>query len=565
MRQTSRGELAAQTGTLVLMPPPAPPPSPRRPDHADRLHRVIAIQRDVATADVELGEIMDLICTRTQELIGCGGATILMRDGNELVHRATSGFVADLRDQRLGINDTFSGWAYRQDRPAICNDTRRLANTLALERGIRAMLAVPLRHVDAPVGILSVLSEQADVFTAEDLEALELLSVVLSAAISNASEREARRAEAEALARFRTVFDCASIGIVRVNPSGHVIEANPAMERLVGYSVSELEGMPFAGVTHPDDLDRNLLLFGELIEGKGESYQIEKRYIRKDGETIWVQVTGVLERDEGGQPNSTISMVEDITERKVFEEELRRQSELNEHQARHDALTGLPNRILFHDRIQQAVLGAGRDGGRLAVLMMDLDRFKEVNDSLGHYAGDALLRELGGRLQSVLRASDTVARLGGDEFGLLLPRQKTHGDVVGILEKIRRALEQPVEVQGLVFSVESSIGVALCPDHGDDVETLLRRADIAMYSAKEQNLPYAFYDEAADDRDRSRLTIVGELRRAPIGASSPSTTSRRRGSRTVASPPSGRSSAGTTPPGDSSSRTSSPPSPGKPA
>jgi diguanylate cyclase (GGDEF)-like protein/PAS domain S-box-containing protein len=514
MRQNVDAKLAVEAGTLVPMPPPAPPLSSRGPDQADRMHRVIAIQREVAAADVELSEIMDLICIRTQELIGCGGATILLRDGKEFVHRATSGFVADLHERRLGIDDTFSGWVYRQDRPAICNDTRQLANPLALARGIRAMLAVPLRHADTPVGILSVLSEQPDAFTTEDLEALELLSVVLSAAISHASEREARRAEAEALARFRTVFERASIGIVRVDATGHALEANPAMGRLVGYEIAELVGMPFAGLTHPDDLATNLTLFRELIDGKRDSYQHEKRYIRKDGETIWVQVTAVLERDEDGRPRSSISMVEDITERKTAEEELRRHADLNEHQARHDALTGLPNRILFEDRIHQAVLGAGRDGSRVAVLMMDLDRFKEVNDALGHHAGDALLRKLGTRLQSVLRATDTVARLGGDEFGLLLPRQGTPEDVVGALEKIRRALERPVQVQDLLLSVEGSIGVALAPDHGGDVETLLRRADIAMYTAKRQNLPYAFYDEATDAHDPSRLTIVGELRRA---------------------------------------------------
>jgi diguanylate cyclase (GGDEF)-like protein/PAS domain S-box-containing protein len=514
MRRNFEGELAVQSGDVVPMPPPVPPRSSRRSNQAERLRRVIAIQREVAAADVDLTEIIDLICARTQELIGCGGATILMRDGNEFVHRATSGFVADLHERRLGIDDTFSGWVYRQDRPAICNDTRQLANPLALQRGIRAMLAVPLRHADVPVGILSVLSQQPDVFTTDDLEALELLSVVLSAAVSNASEREARRAEAEALARFRTVFDRASIGIVRVDLAGHAIEANPAMGRLVGYSVGELEGVPFSGLTHPDDLDLNLALFRELIDGKRDSYQHEKRYIRKDGETIWVQVTAVLERDRDGRPTSTISMVEDISERKAAEEELRRQSELNEHQARHDGLTGLPNRVLFEDRIQQAVAGAGRDGGRAAVLMMDLDRFKEVNDALGHHAGDALLREVGIRLQSVLRSTDTVARLGGDEFGLLLPRQEAADDVVGALEKIRSALERPVLVQDLLLSIEGSIGVALAPDHGGDVETLLRRADIAMYAAKRQNLPYAFYDEASDTRDPSRLTLVGELRRA---------------------------------------------------
>ena len=182
---------------------------------------MIAIQREVAAADVDLSEIVELICTGTQTLIGCSGATILMRDGHEFVHRATSGFVADLHGQRLGIDDTFSGWVYRQDRPAICNDTRQLPNPLALARGIRAMLAVPLRPAGAPVGILSVLSEQPDVFGTEDLEALELLSVVLSAAISNASEREARRAEAaQVIARLEAANVFSAPIVTAVEPAG---------------------------------------------------------------------------------------------------------------------------------------------------------------------------------------------------------------------------------------------------------------------------------------------------------------------------------------------------------
>src|SRR5204863_2307906 len=123
------------------------------------------------------------------------------------------------------------------------------------------------------------------------------------------------------------------------------------------------------------------------------------------------------------QPKYSIAMIEDITERKVAEEALRAQAEMNEYQALHDALTGLPNRVLFGDRIQQAILTAEREGGRLAVLLMDLDRFKEINDTLGHAAGDHVLKVVATRLHECLRASDTVARLGGDEFGLLLPKQ----------------------------------------------------------------------------------------------------------------------------------------------
>jgi diguanylate cyclase (GGDEF)-like protein len=207
-------------------------------------------------------------------------------------------------------------------------------------------------------------------------------------------------------------------------------------------------------------------------------------------------------------------MIENITERKVAEEALRLQAEVNEYQALHDALTGLPNRSLFRDRIQRAILGAERDGGRVAVLMMDLDRFKEINDSLGHYTGDALLREIASRLRGVLRASDTIARLGGDEFGLLLPTHCEPVDVKRVIDRIRQVLEQPVVLQDLPLAIEASIGVSLYPNDGADVDTILQRADVAMYTAKRENSAYAFYDEEADHYDPRRLTLVAELRRA---------------------------------------------------
>jgi diguanylate cyclase len=147
-------------------------------------------------------------------------------------------------------------------------------------------------------------------------------------------------------------------------------------------------------------------------------------------------------------------------------------------------------------------------------MVIDLDRFKDINDSLGHAAGDALLVELSRRLESVLRASDTVARLGGDEFGLLLPDPTVPDDVLIATERVRRAIEGSVVVEGLPLSIEVSIGIALYPDHGEDVDTLLQCADVAMYKAKEEHTAFTFYDKASNQYDTARLTLVGELRRA---------------------------------------------------
>ena len=478
------------------------------------LQRIIETQQEIAAADLDLQSVMDLICERTQELTNADGASILLMEEGELIHRSGTGFAQAVVGESVSLDGTFTGSVYRQNRAGICNDTSLLASRAAMDRGIRALIAVPLRRGDLTVGIMSVLSQHTGAFGAQDLGTLELLSVVLSAAVSHAAELDARRSQVEALARFRTVFDGASIGIVCCDREGHTLEANPALERLLGYSAEELASMRFKDITHPEDVERNLELFRELMEGKLDSYQIEKRYLCKDGGLIWGQVTAVLERDEHGVPQSTISMIEDITERKIAEEELRRQSALNEHMALHDALTGLPNRTLLRDRIQQAVLTARREGGRVAVLMMDLDRFKEVNDSLGHHAGDVLLKELGSRLQGVLRESDTVARLGGDEFGILLKGQWKTTDVIPVLEKIRDALEQPIMLQDLPLAIEASVGISFYPDDGEDVDTLLRHADVAMYTAKDRNATYSFYDPASDQYDPTRLTIVGELRRA---------------------------------------------------
>jgi diguanylate cyclase (GGDEF)-like protein len=195
-------------------------------------------------------------------------------------------------------------------------------------------------------------------------------------------------------------------------------------------------------------------------------------------------------------------------------EELRHHAAAKEHQALHDPLTGLPNRVLFADRISQAIRSAARSGDEVAVFLMDLDRFKEVNDTLGHHSGDLLLQELSARLQRALRASDSVARLGGDEFGVLLPDLVDRQAIEEVVDRIRVAVERPFYVQDLPLAIETSIGVSIFPEHGQDVDALLQKADVAMYVAKATNATHTIYNPSEDDYDPTRLTLVGELRRA---------------------------------------------------
>jgi diguanylate cyclase (GGDEF)-like protein/PAS domain S-box-containing protein len=201
---------------------------------------------------------------------------------------------------------------------------------------------------------------------------------------------------------------------------------------------------------------------------------------------------GLHEPDEdlAGTIGVIASQFAQFIERKSSEEALR-------HQALHDALTGLPNRTLFHDRVRQALEHAHRDGQPLALLVMDLDSFKDVNDTLGHQCGDALLQQVGRRLEEGVRACDTVARLGGDEFGFLLTDVDGPG-TAALVQRIQNTLADPFMVENRLLQVEPSLGAALHPEHGEDVDQLLQHADVAMYAAKRTGIGWAFYEAGKD-------------------------------------------------------------------
>jgi len=191
---------------------------------------------------------------------------------------------------------------------------------------------------------------------------------------------------------------------------------------------------------------------------------------------------------------------------------LRRQMEEIEHRALYDQLTGLPNRNLFHDRVEQAILAARREQSSAAVMFLDLDHFKEINDTLGHEAGDVLLQVLADRLRGEMRASETLARLGGDEFAILCAGSAADASLLA--ERIHRALHEAVLIRDFPLEVAVSVGIAAFPEHGEDVDTVLRHADVAMYLAKEPRAGTAIYDSEQDMNDAARLALAGELRRA---------------------------------------------------
>jgi diguanylate cyclase (GGDEF)-like protein/PAS domain S-box-containing protein len=485
------------------------------PDSSDRLSLIFETQREIARAGSDLQAVMQLVAERSQAITGADGAMVNLIDGAMLHTRAVSGIAAGVLDARRPTASSIAKYAIESGQALLIEDAPsdpRINQELRAVVGDQSLICVPLFRGGEVIGTLNVMSiSQTERLDEGNRQTLAMLSVVLSAAVSHAAEFEARRGQAEALARFRTLFEGVSIGILRLGRDGRAVEANPALEQMLGYSAAEFGEMILRDYIHADDLHRAEELFRELMLGRVEAFQLEARYSRKDGELVWGQVSAALERDGDGAPAFAVTMIENITKRKHAEEELARQAELSERQALHDPLTGLPNRLLFDDRIERAIAHAERNGTPLAVVMLDLDRFKEVNDSLGHTAGDELLATVGERLRDALREADTAARLGGDEFGILLPDCE---GIVTAVERIRGALAAPISVQDLPLSIEASIGIALYPDHGHSSDLLIQRADAAMYTAKREGSHYAFYEGGSDEGDRSRIAVTRELRRA---------------------------------------------------
>ncbi|GAA1040270.1 hypothetical protein GCM10009566_29720 [Streptomyces murinus] len=277
-------------------------------------------------------------------------------------------------------------------------------------------------------------------------------------------------------ARFRAVFEGAAIGIGIADLDGHILQVNEALLRMFGLTQQSLRGRRVQDWTHPDDAPQTWRLYDELVRGDREHYHLEKAFNRPDGTVLWTNLTVSLLRDADGRPQYQLALMEDTTERRLLNLRLR-------YEATHDALTGLPNRTLFFERLEK-VLASG-DGQRFGLCYLDLDGFKTINDSLGHAAGDRLLVEVADRLQSCATApGEMVARLGGDEFVALTTGPGTDRTVDELAERIMNALVTPISIDGRDLLVRGSLGIVEGPAGERTAAEVLRSADITMYRAK---------------------------------------------------------------------------------
>lgn len=315
---------------------------------------------------------------------------------------------------------------------------------------------------------------------------------------------------------FRAIFEQAAVGITVVSPDLHYLRVNDKFCQMVGYTREELLSMSLVALNPAETREEAIQYRSQLLAGSIEGHELrERQLLRKDGQRLWVGLATSLVRTENGEPRYFVSVLVDISEAKRAATALRESEERFRHLAHYDPLTSLPNRALFNDRLKQSLAQAGRAHQTVGVMLIDLDRFKQVNDTLGHAAGDMLLNQTAARLAGSIRSGDTVARLGGDEFGVILTPLAAPQDAGVVAQKVIDCLQESFAIEGNALSATGSVGIAIYPADAAAPETLLEQADAAMYEAKAAGRNcYRFHNAEMNTRALRVLGSDSELRRA---------------------------------------------------
>ncbi len=486
--------------------------------HADRLSVIQAIAGRLNRMN-DPGSIRLAIAEELRQLIDYSACRIYVLEGDLLIPAALRSEHEEYSDETtsefiIELGRGITGWVALHGEAVLLDDAEndpRGEHVPGSDYIDESMMIVPMMYDERVVGVISLSKLGLRQFTSVDLHMLGTLADQAAVAIENANLIERLEADAEALRRseerYQFVARATSDVIWESELATGELTWTGAIESMFGYSIDDVRGGDWwEERIHPAERDRVLQGIVESIGGGHDVWSDEYRFRRRDGTFATVIDRGYLVRDAAGRPTRLIGSMMDISERKALEEQLA-------HQAFHDSLTGLPNRKRFLDRVQEALEGSGREKVSIAVLFLDLDRFKVVNDSLGHEMGDHLLKAVAVRLTGCMRPGDTVARLGGDEFTILLEGSATANDALRIAERIISSLQSPFRIDGHEVYVTTSIGIAIKHPYHEVPADLMRDADLAMYRAKERGRACCeVFDPSMNVRAQKRLALENDLR-----------------------------------------------------
>ncbi|MDQ3328275.1 MAG: EAL domain-containing protein, partial [Chloroflexota bacterium] len=467
------------------------------------------------------GSIRLAIVEELRQLVNYEACRVYVREGDLLIPAALRAEHDEYRDEKtdefvVQVGQGITGWVALHGEPALLDDAEndpRGQHVAGSDYIDESMMIVPMKYDERVVGVISVSKLGLRQFTPLDLHMLGTLADQAAVAIENAHLIRRLEADAEALRRSEERYQFVARATTDVIWESDFVTGDltwtGAIESMFGYCNDDVRGGEWwEERIHPADRDRVVQGINASIASAREMWSDEYRFRRHVGTYATLIDRGYLVMDSSGRPTRMIGSMMDISERKALEEQLA-------HQAFHDPLTGLPNRPGFLDRVQHALLRTTREGGSIAVLFLDLDRFKVINDSLGHEAGDHLLKAVADRLSECLRPDDTVARLGGDEFTILLESDATAGEALRIANRLTQTLQKPFNIDGHDVFVTTSIGIAIKHPHHEAPADLMRDADLAMYRAKERGRACCeVFDPSMNVRAQQRLSMENDLRHA---------------------------------------------------
>ncbi|HYJ18093.1 MAG TPA: EAL domain-containing protein, partial [Burkholderiales bacterium] len=410
-----------------------------------------------------------------------------------------------------------AGEVLRSGTPHIDNDIRTNPRVLLwqphlLAAGILSIAIYPLQRGGRVVGSLHLYASERNWFDDELLALIHELASNISFALDNLDREATRQATEKALRhseqRFRDIADAAAEFVWENDLEGRFTYLSARVVDVLGYTADELLGRKPTEFMPAEEVTRVKAWLAENMQPDRSFRSMEHIILSKNGEEIWMQVSGVPTWDENGKLTGHRGMSRDVTAIKQSEARI-------SYLATRDPLTELPNRLLFNDRLEQGIINARRNGEKLAVLFIDLDRFKNINDSLGHHIGDQLLKEVSRQMADCIRKGDTLSRLGGDEFVVTLEGLGNADDAAQVARKILAALGKPIRIGGHLLNTTCSMGISIFPNDADDGRELMKNADTAMYHAKEIGRNnFQFFSPEMNVRAVERHQLETALRRA---------------------------------------------------